>query len=328
MKRIAFVMLSSVAVLVASAQSVADGVKAIYYEKYKTAKAILEKLVSANPADVDANYWLGQVSLNQGEIANARTVYANAMGTTTQNPLIVVGMGHVELMEGKLSDARAHFDAALAATNNKKGGDPKILTAVGRANADGDSKTGDPVFGIEKLATAAKLDLKDPEIYVQMGISQLKRGGEFGGESKKAYEEALVRDPKYAKAKLRIARIFLSQNNKELFLPLMEEATQLDPNYGPAWQALYTYYAERDVNKAKDYLDKYIALADKDCETDFFYADYLLRAGKKEDALAKAREMEVACGGANFPKLDKLYAIIYDRTGDSVNALAAMLNAP
>ncbi|MES2776625.1 MAG: tetratricopeptide repeat protein [Bacteroidota bacterium] len=324
MKRIAFVMLSSVAVFIAGAQSVADGVKAIYYEKYKTAKTILEKLVAANPADVDANYWLGQVALNEGNVPAARAIYAKAMAATTQNPLIVVGMGHVELMEGKNADARAHFDAALAATNNKKGGDPKILTAVGRANADGDSKTGDPVFGIEKLTTAAKLDVKDPEIYVQSGISQLKRGGEFGGEAKKAYEEALVRDPKYAKAKLRIARIFLSQNNKELFLPLMEEATQLDPNYGPAWQALYMYYAERDVNKAKEYLDKYIALADKDCETDFFYADYLLRAGKKDEALAKAKEMEGVCGGQNFPKLDKLYAIIYDRTGDSINARASM----
>jgi len=325
MKRIAFVMLSSVAVIVAGAQTVADGVKAIYSEKYKTAKTILEKLVAANPADIDANYWLGQVSLNQGDIPGARAVYAKAMTSTNMNPLLQVGMGHVELMEGKMADARAHFDAALATTNNKKGGDSKILTAVGRANADGDSKTGDPVYGIEKLTTAAKLDLKDPEIFVQLGINQLKRGGEFGGESKKAYEEALVRDPKYAKAKLRIARIFLSQNNKELFLPLMEEATQLDPNYGPAWQALYTYYAERDVNKAKEYLDKYIAVADKDCETDFFYADYLLRAGKRDDALAKAKEMEGVCGGANFPKLDKLYAIIYDRTGDSINARASML---
>ncbi|MEO7313474.1 MAG: tetratricopeptide repeat protein [Chitinophagaceae bacterium] len=324
MKRIAFVMLSSVAVLVGGAQSVADGLKAIYYEKYKTAKSILEKLVAANPADVDANYWLGQASLNDGDVQAARAEYAKAMATTNQNPLIIVGMGQVELLEGKGADAKAHFEAALAATNNKKGGDPKILTAVGRANADGDSKTGDPVYGIDKLNTAAKLDLKDPEIYVQMGINQLKRGGEFGGESKKAYEEALTRDPKYAKAKLRIAKIFLSQNNKELFLPLMEEATQLDPNYGPAWLALYTYYAERDVNKAKEYLDKYIALADKDCETDFFYADYLLRAGNKEQALTKAKEMEGSCGGQNFPKLDKLYAIIYDRMGDSLNAKASM----
>ena len=324
MKRIAFVMLSSVAVLVVSAQSVADGVKNIYYEKYKTARGILEKLVAANPADADANYWLGQVFLNQGDVAAARAVYAKAMTTTNMNPLLQVGMAHVELMEGKTADARAHFDAALAATTNKKGGDPKILTAVGRANADGDSKTGDALYGLDKLTTAARLNLTDPDAFVLAGITQLKRGGEFGGESKKAYEEALVRDPKYAKAKLRIARIFLSQNNKELFLPLMLEATQLDPNYGPAWQALYTYYAERDVNKAKEYLDRYIAVAEKDCETDFFYADYLLRSGKRDEALAKAKEMEGVCGGQNFPKLDKLYAIIYDRTGDSLNAKASM----
>jgi len=320
MKRIVFVMLSSVAVLVASAQSVADGIKAIYYTKYKTANDILGKLVASNPADVDANYWYGQVAIDQSDLPTARAIYSKAMTATNQNPLIVVGMGHVELLEGKATDAKAHFDAALAATNNKKGGDVKILTAVGRAEADGDSKTGDPNFGIEKLTTAAKLDLKDPEIYLLTGISQLKRGGEYGGEAKRAYEEALTRDPKYAAAKYRIAKIFQSQNNKELFLPLLEEATQLDPNYGPAWLSLYDYYAERDVNKAKEYIEKYIAVADKDCETDFFYADYLLRAGQRDQALAKGKEMETNCGGDKFPKVYKLFALIYDRTGDSIQA--------
>jgi Tfp pilus assembly protein PilF len=320
MKRIVFVVVSSVAVLVASAQTVADGVKAIYYAKYKTAKTILDKLVAANPADVDANYWLGQVALNEDRIADARAIYAKAMSTTAQNPLTMVGMGHVELMEGKAAEAKAHFDAAAAATATKKGGDAKILTAIGRANADGDSKKGDIMYAIEKLQGAAKVNLTDPDIYIQKGILNLKRGGEYGGEAKRDFEEALTRDPKNAKAKLRIAKIFLSQSNKELFLPLMEEATQLDPAYGPAWLALYEYYSKRDVNKAKGYIEKYVEASDKDCETDFFLADYLLQAGKRDEAMAKAKEMETNCGGDTYPKVYKLYAIIYDRTGDSIAA--------
>lgn len=315
-------MLSWVTVSFASAQTLADGLKAVYYEKYKTANDIFSKLVAANPADADANYWLGQVAISQPnhDLALARNIYTKALVSTNLNPLIMVGMGHVELMEGKAAESKTRFIAALAATDNKKGGDPKILVAVGRANADGDSKTGEAEFAIEKLNTAAKLDVKDPDIFVLEGISHLKRGREYGGDAKKAFEAALERDPKYAKAKYRIARIFMSQNSKEFFLPMLEEATQMDPAYGPAWLALYDYYSERDVNKAREYMEKYLAVSDKDCETDFFYADYLLRSGKHEEALANGKLIEANCGGDNFPKVYKLYAMVYERSGDSVQS--------
>lgn len=320
MKRVFLAIIGIAVMLAATAQSVADGVKDLYYKKYKSAGVLLTKLALANPADVDANYWLGQYFLvkTEPDVAAARAQYAKAMTSTNQNPLIMVGMGHVELMEGKAADARAHFDAAIAATMTKKGGDPKILNAVGRANADGDSKIGDLAYGLEKLAIAAKLDPKDPDIMINTGLLNLKKGGEFGGDAKIAFDAALLRDPKYALAKVRIGKIFQSQNNPDIFLPLYTEATTLDPNYGPAFLELYTYYSQRDVNKAKEYLDKYIAVSDKDCETDFFYADYLFRAGKYQESLDKGKQLEATC--PNFPKVYSLYAFDYDRLGDSVSA--------
>ncbi len=320
MKKIVLTMLSSAIVALTFAQTVAEGIKDIYYQKYKSAKDVLQKAVTANPADPDANYWLGQVYINQDDLAGARGVYAKAMTATAQNPLIMVGMGHVEALEGKNTDARAHFDAALAATTNKKGGDVKILTAVGRANADGDSKTGDPVYGIDKLNIAAKLDPKNPEIQTLIGVSNVKRGPDYGGAAKTAYDQALALDPTYANAKLRTARIFQSQNNPTVFIPFLEQSVTADPKFAPGFLALYDYYSRRDVNKAKTYLDQYIALADKDCETDFFYADYQLQAGQRDAALAKAKEMEANCSSETFPKLNKLYAVIYERQGDSLQA--------
>ncbi|MES2647488.1 MAG: hypothetical protein V4717_11470 [Bacteroidota bacterium] len=311
----------------ASTQTVTDGIKAIYYKKYKTAQSIFLPLVNANPADVQANYWLGQVALNQAQpdLELAKTIYTKAMLTTNKNPLIVVGLGHVALLQGDLQGSKAFFESALAATNNKKGGDPAILVAIGRANADGDSNTGDRLYAIEKLKTAAKLDPKNPEIYVLLGIEHLKGGIEAGGEAKRAFETALEIDPSYVVAKYRIARIFMGQRSKMFFMPLLEETVQADPAYGPAWLALYNYYAERDVNKAKEYIEKYIAVSDKDCETDLFYADYLFRAGKREDALAKATALEGTCTGDNMPNLYKLMSTIYDRMGDSIQARRYLL---
>ena len=41
-------------------QSVEQGKKFIYYERYKSAKAELEKVLAANPNNEEAAYYLGQ----------------------------------------------------------------------------------------------------------------------------------------------------------------------------------------------------------------------------------------------------------------------------
>ena len=41
------------------AQSLQDGVNDLYAERYKSAKATFEKLIAANPNNIDATYWLG-----------------------------------------------------------------------------------------------------------------------------------------------------------------------------------------------------------------------------------------------------------------------------
>jgi tetratricopeptide (TPR) repeat protein len=62
-----------------------------------------------------------------------------------------------------------------------------------------------------------------------------------------------------------------------------------------------------------------MANSDKDCSTDYFYADYLFRAGKYQESLDKAKAMASgAC--SNYPRLKVLFAYDYDRLGDSTQA--------
>ncbi len=42
------------------AQSIDEGKKFMYYERYQKCKRIFRKLLAANPNNVDAAYWLGQ----------------------------------------------------------------------------------------------------------------------------------------------------------------------------------------------------------------------------------------------------------------------------
>ncbi len=336
-KTVSLIVTALLAVQCLMAQ-VADGIKFLNYEKYKSARETLKKAYDANPKDPQTIYWYGQSliaaeagGLTKDMLNAAKAVYQQGLQDVGSDAWLLVGMGHLEILEGgDINSAKQKFEQAITATTETKGrnkgkGNPGILNAIGRANADGGSKVGDPSYGIEKLKQAAALDLTNPDIYINMGISYLKLGGENGGEAVKAYQEAITRDPKNAKAKFRIGRIYQSQNNKELFEQFYNDAIATDPTYPPVYYVLYNYYADKDVPRAKEYLDKYVANADKDPKTDLFVADYLFRAGKYNESLEKARQIEAEVGGiSKLPELNVVYAYNYDRTNDSVRAKEAI----
>ncbi|MFX5714282.1 hypothetical protein ABTE40_21290, partial [Acinetobacter baumannii] len=49
-------------------------------------------------------------------------------------------------------------------------------------------------------------------------------------------------------------------------------------------------------------------------------ADYLFRAGKYNESLAKTKEIDAATAANPIPRLNMLYALDYDRLGDSVQS--------
>ncbi len=301
------------------AQKIEDGKTALYYDRFTTAKDVFSQRLSKDAKDAEAIYWLGQTYLKMDSVVAAKSLYENAISNGVDAPLVSIGMGHIELLEGAKDKARQRFDQAIENTTKRKKENPEILNAIGRANADGPSTTGDPLYAIEKLKRAAELDKNNPEILVNMGINYLKLGNENGGDAYSAFNDALRIDPNYARAKYRLGKIFLSQNNKDKFEGYFVGAIESDPKFAPAYLDLYNYYSLRDVNKAKEYLEGYMANTDKDCNVDFFYADYLFRAGKYQESLAKGQAMaDGAC--ANYPRLKVLFAYNYDRLGDSLKA--------
>ena len=104
---------------VAFAQSVDQGKKFVYYERYKSAKDVLEKVLASNPNDINAMYWLGQVLIETKDTAAAKALYQRALGSNGSAPLLLVGMGQIELMEGKTSDARQRFETAISLSKSK-----------------------------------------------------------------------------------------------------------------------------------------------------------------------------------------------------------------
>ena len=295
---------------VAFAQSVDQGKKFLYYQRYKSAKDVFDKILASNPNNIEAIYWQGQGYLDQHDSATAQDLYSKALQTNGNAPLLLAGMGNVELRLGKTTDARQHFETAISLS---KGKDITVLNAVADANID--AHAGDAAYAIEKLTQATQIkNFNSAETYVLMGDAYRKLID--GGNAVTSYNKALTIDPKLAEAKYKIGKIYETQNNKEFFLPAFDDAITMDPAYAPAYYELFYYWYFRDVNKAAGYLDKYIANADAGPEVEYLKTDFLYASSKFADAKAKALGLISSQGDKVSPRMYKMVAYVCDTLGD------------
>src|SRR5688500_18149705 len=169
MKKIKFIFLfaSLIATTGVIAQSVDQGKRFYYYQRYNSATDQLQKLVTANPNNIEAVYWLGQTMIQNDDSLSAKALYQKTLASNGSAPLILVGTGHIELLENKTNDARQRFETALSLT---KGRDIEVINAIARANTD--AIHGDANYALEKLnaaATAQRKDMRNAESFVLMG---------------------------------------------------------------------------------------------------------------------------------------------------------------
>lgn len=309
------------------AQTVQDGKNHLFAQRYNSAVSTFEKMLATNPNNIEAIYWLGQTYLESEEImaariATTRQLYEKAMQSTNSAPLVIVGMGHLDLLANKTSDARQKFETALTMTRTKKGDNLDIVNAVGRANTE--AKSGDFNYAIEKLQAAADKGEKNAETLVLLGNAYRKaRPGEGGGEAFRSYKKALEINPNFSLANLRLAKLFESQKNWELVLQYLNEATVKDPKFTAAYYELFYYYFYRlDYPSAEAQLQKYIEskLPEKDVQDEFLYSQLCWARKDHNCATTKAESVVAALGSKTKPKVYRLLADAYFQKGDYANA--------
>ncbi|MEQ1677376.1 MAG: tetratricopeptide repeat protein [Chitinophagaceae bacterium] len=305
----------------AKAQSIQEGMNHLYADRFKSAINVFEKLLATNPNNIEATYWLGQTYFDMDDNAKARQLYEKALATNGSAPLILVGLGHSDLMDNKTNDARQKFESAItAATNGRKGPDPIVLTAIGRANVD--AKAGDFNYAIEKLKAAVDKGDKSTETLLQLGNAYRKaRPGEGGGEAFQSYKKALELNPSFAVASLRLAKLFESQKNWELVLEYLNDAIRRDATFAPAYYELFYYnFFRSKFPEAQEQLSRYISNSDPEPQHEYLSAQLCWANKDYACAVAKAESVVNAEGDKTKPKVLKLLADANYQKGDFPNA--------
>ena len=312
-----------------SAQSLEEGIKLLNYKKNDTSLSVFEKLIQNNPNNYLIKYWYSQCLIENHFYEKAKDLYLTIQNTEQDKPYEKVVNAQIELSKTNvnLKHALVLFDSAILeakAYDSKLRKKEKhiyvnILVAIGRANAQGGINFGDPNYAITKLNEALDIDKLNADIPIYLGICYQKLGGEAGSEAARSYLESINRSNINPIAFWHLGKIYQAQNNITSMLEYFTKSINADPNYPIVYLSLFEFYKEKDINKAKENLDKYIQFSDNDCRTNFYYADYLFRAGKYKESLEKANKMKNSlCKG--FEMLPLLLAYNFERLNDSLQA--------
>jgi Tfp pilus assembly protein PilF len=299
---------------------VSNSINDIYAERFLTAKANLEKAVAANPNDIQASYWLGQAYIGLNDIAGAKAVYDKALASSANAPLLLAGLGEVELRQGKINEARQHFETAITMTGGKKGNDPEILNAVGRAIANtytDKEKKGDINFAVAKLTEASNAGTKDNvlkgDIYVNLGNALLDaKPGENGGQAFQNYQKAIEANPNSALPYYKMAMLFKTQKNWELFEKYLNDAIAKDNRFAPAYYELaYFKMGKLDLAAAENYATQFAGAADKDPQNEYLAATMQWAQKNYDKAIQSAKSITDRLGDKTKARVYKLIAYSY-----------------
>lgn len=303
----------------AFAQSVQEGVNHLYAQRYQSARSTFQKLLSANPNNIEANYWLGQTLLAEKKVAEARDVYQKALTASNNAPLLLAGMGGVNLYEGKKAEALQQFETAINASKGRKGNDPAVLNAVGRAIVEAYSNTkekyGDIDYAIAKLTEATQLAPNNPDAFLNLGNAYRAKTG-HGGQAVLNYMKAKQLNPSFAPASYRMALLYKTQVKEQYpdqwgnVLENLNNAVAADPKFAPAYFELYYYYllSKRDFATADTYAQKYTGSADPGVQNDYIIAQTNWLQGKFTEAANTLKNILAQTN--NNPPITKVFRLM------------------
>ncbi|HET6227107.1 MAG TPA: tetratricopeptide repeat protein [Bacteroidia bacterium] len=305
-------IVSLIAVTGMSAQTLADAIKLTRNEQYESADAMFKKLIQAQPNNGDLYFYYGENFFKNENLAMANEMYQAGADANATNGLPYVGLGKVLWYQGKQTEAKASFYKAITLSNNKNA---TVLLKIAEAYINADKKDLPEAFKL--LATATKLEPKNPEVYLITGDAFLEENN--GSKAIENYEKAASLDPKSVIAILRQGQLYNRAKNYSLAIDNYKKASLIDSSFAPAYRekAEIFFRAGQYANAVAQY-KRYLQLNDN-CGARGRYAGFLFKAKQYPASIEAANEAK-KCDPNNV-YLDRYLAFSSYETADYANGM-------
>ena len=269
--------------LVANAQGYKDGIEYYKVDKLDNAKELLERnLNSASTDKAEAFYYLGQIALHQGKVAEAATNFEKGIAANAMNPYNYVGQAAIALKNG--GEVKALLEKARKMTKK----DSKLEMEIARAFYDAN-----PVAyakDIEKcIKNARKWNPDDPDSYIFE--ADTKADKKDWGNAAGIYELAFDKDPNNIEAYVKYANTYFNVN-PEMAIERLEELQAKVPNSALVQRELAEkYYADNLGAKAAEQYGKYIKNPNHFAQDEVRYVQLLFFGEKYQESLDLATSL-------------------------------------
>ncbi len=263
--------------LVTNAQGYKDGIEYYKVDKLDNAKELLERNLNSPSTDkAEAFYYLGQIALHQGKIAEAAANFEKGISANAANPYNYVGQAAIALKNGG-SDVKALLEKARKLTKK----DPKLEMEIARAFYDANPTT--YAKDIEKcIKNARKWNADDPDSYIFE--ADTKADKKDWGNAAGIYELAFDKDPKNIEAYVKYANTYFNVN-PEMAIARLEELQAKVPNSALVQRELAEkYYSDNLGAKAAEQYGKYIKNPNHFAQDEVRYVQLLFFGEKYQDS--------------------------------------------
>lgn len=236
--------------LVANAQGYKDGIEYYKVDKLDNAKELLERNLNSPSTDkAEAFYYLGQIALHQGNVAQAAANFEKGIAANAANPYNYVGQAALALKNG--GDVKTLLEKARKLSKK----DSKLEMEIARAYYDANPTT--YAKDIEKcIKNARKWNADDPDSYIFE--ADTKADKKDWGNAAGIYELAFDKDPNNIEAYVKYANTYFNVN-PTMAIERLEELQAKVPNSALVQRELAEkYYSDNLGAKAAEQYGKYI----------------------------------------------------------------------
>ena len=269
--------------LMINAQGYKDGIEYFKVDKLDNAKELLERNLNAASTDkAEAFYYLGQIALHQGKVADAAANFEKGIAANAMNPYNYVGQAAIALKNG--GDVKTLLDKARKLSKK----DAKLEVEIARAFYDANPTT--YAKDIEKcIKNARKWNADDPDSYIFE--ADTKADKKDWGNAAGIYELAFDKDPNNIEAYVKYADTYFNVV-PEMAIGRLEELQAKVPNSALVQRELAEkYYADNLGAKAAEQYGKYIKNPNHFAQDEVRYVQLLFFGEKYQESLDLATSL-------------------------------------
>lgn len=289
------------------AQSIDEGIKMYNYERYQSAKQILQPLAASS---AQANYYLGLCEIGLENNAAAKTIFQKYPEDAANN----AGIARVMFNEKQSAEAMSML-TKVASKAKKKDWLPLKYAADAITYTEG----GDPNVAVEWYKKALEVE-KNGNTYLAMGDAYRKMQG-GGGNAMSSYEMADEIATSKATANHKMGNLWYAAKNYDSALVKYNRASELDDSNPLPYKALAdAYYKVNKYKISKEKIEKYIERSDKTITDQIEYANTLFLAQDYPNAITKINELIAKGEGEKRPYMYRVLGYSLYETNDCMNA--------